>query len=117
MAAIVSWIAPQTCRQKFLWATSQNTVLKYVTLYILTKKSYKTFLNQTDNVFVTSGKMHTGYFDIIGVVFYSWLDLNFLELSVQEEFWGFNFYLSKEQKIVWNLENDLRTILHLLCLY
>lgn len=62
-------------------------------------------------------KMYTDYFDIIGVVFFNRLDLNFLDLSVQEEFRGLNFYPNKEWKIIWNLENDLRTILHLLCLY
>lgn len=45
-------------------------------------------------------KMYTDYFDIIGVVGFSWLDMNFLELSVQEEFQGFNFYPNKEWKIV-----------------
>lgn len=31
-------------------------------------------------------KMYPDHFDIIGVVVFSWLDLNFLELSAQEEF-------------------------------
>lgn len=62
-------------------------------------------------------KKYTDYFDIIEVVGFSWLDLNFLELSVREEFQGFNFYPNKEWKIVWNLENDSITILPFLCLY
>lgn len=53
------------------------------------------------------------YTDLIftGVVVFSWFDLNFSELSVQEEFWGFNICLNKELEIVWNIENYSRTVL------
>lgn len=59
-------------------------------------------------------KKYTVYFDIIGVVGPRRFNLNFLELSLQEEFHVFNLFLNKECKIVQILENYLKTIPFLL---
>lgn len=55
-------------------------------------------------------KKYTVHFGITGVVSPRRLNLNFLELSLQEEFHVFNLYSKKECKIVQILDNYLKTI-------
>lgn len=95
-------------RQPFPWTTSK-TVVKYV-INISIKKHRKYFSIRLTIVLYLVVKKYTVYFDIIGVVGPRRFNLNFLELSLQEEFHVFNLFLNKECKIVQILENYLKTI-------
>lgn len=99
-------------RQPFPWITSK-TVVKYV-INISIKKHRKYFSIRLTIVLYLVVKKYTVYFDIIGVVGPRRFNLNFLELSLQEEFHVFNLFLNKECKIVQILENYLKTIPFLL---
>lgn len=64
-------------------------------------------------------KAYTNYFGISpsGVVAFSWLGLNFLELWVQEEFQGFIFYPENKLSNCLRSWKWLKTILHFLCFW